>query len=99
MQMRATNTTAAITGLYAGVLALVLGPRVDAGGALWLLIATAAFAGPVYFFVFGVRRAEMVGAWAVQPALLKRMGLCVAGIICVAASAQLLFMVRGGGAP
>jgi hypothetical protein len=99
MQMRATNITAAITGLYAGALALVLGPRVDAGGALWLLIATAAFAVPAYFFVFGVRRAEMVGAWALSPALLKRMALCRAGIICVAAGAQLVFVIRSGGAP
>jgi hypothetical protein len=68
---------------------------VDAGGALWLLIATIAFAGPAYFFVFGVRREEMVGLWVLKPALLKRIALCFAGIICVASIAQVIFMVWG----
>jgi hypothetical protein len=98
MQVRATNMTAAVTGLYSGLLGLVLGPRVDAGGPWWLLIATAAFGGPAYFFVFGVRREEMVGLWVLKPALLKRMALCFAGIICVATIAQVVSSLWGKGA-
>lgn len=99
MQLSATNTSAAITGLYTGVLALAVGPRVDAGGSLWLLIATAAFAGPAYFFVFGVSRADMVGPWLLKPALLKRIALCLAGIICVGTIAQVCLAVWSRGMP
>jgi len=98
MQVRATNTSAAITGLYAGVLGLVLGPRVDAGGALWLFLATAAFAGPAYFFVFGVSRAEMVGDWMIKPELIKRIALCFLGIACIATAAELFFTASSGAA-
>lgn len=50
MQFKATNKSAALTGLYAGFVGLVLGPRVDAGNSLWLLISVVAFAAPAYFF-------------------------------------------------
>lgn len=96
MQLRATNKSAAITGIYAGVLALMLGPRIDNGGPAWLLFSIFAFAGPAYFLVFGVSRADMVGLWMFRTSLLKRIALFFAGIICVAFLAQVIFLMRSG---
>jgi hypothetical protein len=90
MQINATNKSAAITGIYAGLIGLLLGPQVDSGSTAWLFVATAAFAGPAYFFVFGIRREDMVGLWVFDPPLLKRIGLCLAGAICVGTIAQFI---------
>jgi len=93
MQISATNKSAAITGIYAGLLGLLLGPQVDSGSTAWLFVATAAFAGPAYFFVFGLRREDMVGLWVFQPSLLKRVGLCLAGVMCVGTIAQFIIIL------
>ena len=93
MQVTATNKSAAITGIYAGLLGLLLGPQVDNGSPAWLLVATAALAGPAYFFVFGLRRDDMVGMWIFDPPLLKRIGLCVAGAMCVGTIAQFVILL------
>lgn len=97
MQLRATNNSAALTGLAAGVFGVLFGARVDSGEPLWILLATAAVAAPPYFFVFGLRRCDMVGLWMFQPALLKRILLWFAGAMCVGTVAQLYFLIRAGG--
>ena len=99
MKFRATNKSAAITGLLAGLFGLLFGSRVDAGSTVWLVLAFAAIAVPPYFFVFGLRREDLVGLWFLQPSLLKRMALWFVGIICVGTLAQLVFLLGNGGAP
>jgi hypothetical protein len=93
MRVCATNKSASVTGLYGGLLDVVLGPRVDAGGGFWLVIIAIAFAAPAYFFVFGIRREDMVGLWIVNPALLKRLALCCAGVVCICILAQIGFLI------
>jgi hypothetical protein len=88
--LRATPTTAAITGAYCAVIALVLGPLVDAPGSfstLWLVLATALVAVPAYLFVFGVPRDQRVGLWVLQPEFLKRIVAWFIGSASVAAVA------------
>jgi hypothetical protein len=95
MQARATPTTAAVTGLYCGLLAWVLQPLVDGQGtyaSMWLLLGAGAIGVPAYYFVFGLGRAQMVGAWLVEPSLLKRIAACFLGA-GVAAAAGLLVSV------
>ena len=94
MQIRATDTSAAITGICSGVLGLVLGPHVDNGGPLWLLLSAVAIGGAAYLFVFGVSRADMVGPWMFRPDLLRRVALWMTGIIAVGTIAELIFLVR-----
>lgn len=96
MRIRATNDSAAITGIYAGLLGLLAGPKVDASNLAYLVGAAAAFAVPAYFFVFGVRREDMVGTWYLQPALLKRVAVCIAGVAAVGAIAQIVLVLTSG---
>ena len=97
MKICATNKSASLTGIYAGMLGLLVGPSVDTGSSSWLVVAAIAFATPAYFFVFGMRRADMVGLWILKPELLKRLALCFAGIICVCTLAQIILIVWQGG--
>lgn len=39
---------------------------------------------PAYFFVFGVKKEDMVGSWMVEPRMLRRIALCLAGAIAMA---------------
>jgi hypothetical protein len=93
MKICATNKTALLTGLYGGLLGMVVGPNVDTGSSVWLVVAAIAFATPAYFFVFDVRRADMVGLWILKPALLKRLALCCSGAVFVCTLAQIGFIV------
>lgn len=90
MQMHASNKSAFVTGICSGAIMTVLGPFIDGGGAVLLILAVLAVAGPAYFFVFGVSREEMVGFWAFRPDLLKRIALWLLANGCVLASAQFL---------
>jgi len=99
MKICATNNSALLTGLYAGLLGLVVGPSVDTGSSLWLVVAAIAFATPAYFFVFGVRRADMVGLWILKPELLKRLALCCVGVVGVCTFAQIVFIAGQGRLP
>jgi len=96
MQVQATQKSAFATGIYSGVIVVGLGPIIDNGGATLLILAVLAVAGPAYFYVFGVRREDMVGAWIVRPDLVKRIALCCLGVGCVAAAAQFLFVAYDG---
>ena len=90
----ATVRTAALTGAFAGLVGLLLGRFVDvpgSGGTLWLLLAVVVVGLPGYYFVFGITKAEMVGPWALQPALLKRVAACIIGAVAVATLAWPLF--------
>ena len=97
MQIQATNKSASVTGIYAGVLGVVLGPAIDSGGAVMLFLSTLAFALPAYFLVLGVKREDMNGLWFFRPDILKRTALFIAGIVCVATITQLIFIAHAGG--
>jgi hypothetical protein len=97
MRICATNKTALLTGLYGGVLGMVVGPNVDTGSSVWLVVAAIAFTTPAYFFVFNVRRADMVGLWILEPALLKRLALCCSGAVFICTLAQIGFIVWSNG--
>jgi hypothetical protein len=96
MQLRATNRSAAVTGLYAGLLGVAFGPAVDDGGFLTLAIFSLAFAIPSFVFVLGVRRDEMVGMWILRPDILRRIGLFAVSLICVSTLAQIAFLTSSG---
>jgi hypothetical protein len=39
---------------------------------------------PAYFFVFGVKKADMVGNWMFEPSLVRRIALFLAGAVAMA---------------
>jgi hypothetical protein len=47
--------------------------------AAWLLILLLVVGLPAYFFVFGVKKEDMVGNWMLEPSLLRRTALFLAG--------------------
>jgi len=83
----ATLRSAAITGAFAAIAGLLLGPLVDApgpSGTFWLIATVLIVGVPGYFFVFGLTREQMVGSWLLEPALLKRLAAFFLGAISVA---------------
>jgi len=87
MTATASNNAAALTGVGASVLGYLFGPladRRDAVGSVCLFLLVAAIGIPAYFFVFGVKRDGTVAGWLFEPALLKRVALCLAGAISTA---------------
>ena len=96
MTIVATQKTAALTGVWSGVVAVFLGPLVDNTGplsSLWLLVSVMLVSVPAFFFVFGVYRKNMVGLWMFDPALLKRVFVCLGGVVAVGLLAQLAWLV------
>lgn len=92
--MVATPKTALFTGISAGVIGYFLGPYVDHSegilGSVALLIAGLVVAVPAYFFVFGLRKDQLIGFWVANPAILKRVGAWILGVGVTAALFQLL---------
>ena len=86
MKIVATQNTAALAGLWFGVVAVVLGPVVDAPGpwsSFWLLVSGLLIAIPMFFFVVGIRRKDMVGLWMFKPDVLKRQFVCFGAVVAV----------------
>ena len=94
---RATQTTAALTGAYFGVLLLALGPMIDSQGpysTYWLLLGAALVGIPGYIYVLGITRQQMVGAWLLEAPLLKRIAICLICCASVAAVSSLVYAAR-----
>jgi len=94
MSTTASNNKAALTGIGAGILGYLLGPLADrrdtAGNICFLLLAVCVCLS-AYFFVFGIKRKDMVRGWMFKPSLVKRVALWFAGLI---ASAFVLTLVH-----
>lgn len=87
MRRTASNNAAAVTGICASAVCYFLGPladRHDAFGSVWLLILVLLVGLPAYFFVFGVKKADMVGNWMFEPSLVRRIALFLAGAVAMA---------------
>ncbi len=94
MRPTASNNTAAITGICASAAGFLLGPFADrhgTTGSVCLVILVLMVGLPAYFFVFGVRKEDMVGNWMLEPSLIRRIALFLAGAI---ATAFLLSLVQ-----
>jgi hypothetical protein len=83
----ASNNTAAVTGIGASAVGYLLGPfadRHDTSGSVWLVVLVLMVGLPAYFFVFGVKKEDMVGNWMLEPSLIRRIALFLAGAIATA---------------
>ncbi len=87
MTATASNNASALTGVGASVLGHLVGPladRRDTVGSVCMLLLAAGIGIPACFFVFRVKRDDMVAGWRFQPGLLKRVALFFAGAIATA---------------
>jgi len=87
MRLTASNNTAAVTGIGASAVGYLLGPladRHDTSGSVWLFILVLMVGLPAYFFVFGVKKEDMVGSWMLEPSLLRRIALFLVGAAAMA---------------
>lgn len=95
--MTATPKTAALAGVGAAIAGIMLGPYVDHSqglvAAVFLVVATASVAIPMYFFVFGLRREQLVGFWMLRPDVLKRVGAWFLSAASVAALFQFAYLL------
>jgi len=83
----ASNISAALTGIGASVVGSLLEPladRHDTSGSIWLFILVLMIGLPGYFFVFGVKKDDMVAGWMLEPPLLRRIAMFLAGAIATA---------------
>ena len=81
MQPTASNNTAAVTGIGASAVGYLLGPLADlhdTSGSVWLFVLVLMIGLPAYFFVFGVKKEDMVGNWMLEPSLIRRIALFLA---------------------
>ncbi len=96
MNIVATPKSAAITGALSATISVFLAPLIDRQPSLsvWsMLLIVIVVCLPAYFFVFGIRKRDMIGAWLFSPPLLKRMAAWVLGVFSVATVAQFLFLI------
>lgn len=94
MKPAASNNTAAMTGVGASTIGYLLGPladRHDTSGSIFLLVLVVLIGLPAYFFVFGVKKEDMVSGWMPEPSLVRRIVLFLAG---AAATAFVLSLVQ-----
>ena len=94
MTLTASNSKAALTGVGASVLGCLLAPvadRRDVVGSICLLLLVAFIALPAYFFVFGIKRQDMVGDWMLETSLVKRIASWLAS---AAATAFVLMLMQ-----
>lgn len=93
MKPAASNSTATLTGSAASVAGCLLGPladRRDVLGDVCLILLVAGVVLPAWFFVFGVRKDDRVEGWMLEPALVGRIAMFIAG---AAATALVLSVV------
>lgn len=64
--------------------------RHDTSGSVWLVVLVLMVGLPAYFFVFGVRKEDMVGNWMLEPSLIRRIALFLAGAIATALALSLV---------
>ena len=87
MAPTASNSKAALTGAGASVLVCFLAPladRRDMVGDLCLLLLMAFIGIPAWFFVFSVKRQDMVDGWMFETTLVKRIASWLAAAIATA---------------
>ena len=94
----ATPQSAAMTGALTALGGLLLGPIADGKGpfsTVALMLGVLWVGVPAYFFVLGLRKDQLVGAWMFQPALLKRIAAWSLGVISVGTVAQIALLLFG----
>jgi hypothetical protein len=91
----ATLNTAFFSGIYSGIAGYFLGPWIDHGGAIGIVIGILILILPVYFFIFGTERRKG-GRWHLDVETLKRMGAWFIGVTGVGVTLQILQVVIHG---
>jgi hypothetical protein len=96
MSLTPTPLTAALAGMFSGITWPLIWPYFNGpagSGTVWLMLATIALVAlPAHAFVLGFKRTQIVGAGAIDSALLIRIA---AWLACAALAALVLAALRG----